>query len=268
MSAKQRAGSPIRRVLGCGAHDRGGPMSSYDEYVKDEKFLAFYNDYQKRYASEIAERDKVMLRLIAEKTAGKGSLLDIGCSTGNLLLHIKRAFPEMALTGGELAESSLTAARANPDLAGIDFRTMDMLDIDGQFDCITANAVAVYFEWEEYEKALASVARALKPGGVYFAFEWLHPHNQEVRIVETCLSHPDGLKYWFRSFDRVSRILDKTGMEEIEFTPFLMPFDIPAPEDKSGDTVTYTERLENGNRISMRGTLYQPWCHMAARKRP
>jgi SAM-dependent methyltransferase len=100
-------------MLGCEPHDKGQPMNSYDEYVKDEKFLTFYNDYQKRYASEIAERDKAMLRLIAEKTSGNGTLLDIGCSTGNLLLHIKRAFPGMKLTGGELAESSLTAARAS-----------------------------------------------------------------------------------------------------------------------------------------------------------
>jgi SAM-dependent methyltransferase len=242
-------------------------MSSYGQYVKDERFLAFYNEYQKRYAGQIAERDKVMLGLIAAKTQGRGALLDIGCSTGNLLLHVKRAFPEMTLTGGELAESSLTAARANPDLSGIEFRTMDMLDIPGQYDCITANAVAVYFEWDEYERALRSVASALKTGGIYIAFEWLHPHNQELRIVETCLSHPDGLKYWYRPYERVSGILGKAGMEKIEFHPFFMPFDIPEPEDKSGDTVTYTEKLENGNRISMRGALSQPWCHMLASKR-
>jgi SAM-dependent methyltransferase len=240
---------------------------SYEKYVKDEAFLAYYNDYQRRYAGQIAERDKVLLGLVAKKTRGQGSLLDIGCSTGNLLLHLKRAFPDLVLTGGELAESSLAAARANSDLAGIEFRTMDMLDIPGQYDCITANAVAVYFEWEEYEQALASVAKSLKPGGSYIAFEWLHPHNQELRIVETCLSHPDGLKYWYRPFDRVSRILDKHGMHDIEFHPFFMPFDIPAPEDTSGDTVTYTKKMDNGNRISMRGALMQPWCHLVARKR-
>ena len=48
-----------------------------------------------------------MLGLIAEKTQGRGAPLDIGCSTGNLLFHIKRAFLEMTLTGGELAGSSL-----------------------------------------------------------------------------------------------------------------------------------------------------------------
>jgi SAM-dependent methyltransferase len=266
-AAADRAGSTIPPVLGCAARRRGSPMTSYDKYVKDENFLAFYNDYQKRYADRIAERDKVMLGLIAEKVHGKGALLVIGCSTGNLLLHIKRAFPEMNLTGGELAESSLTAARASPDLAGIEFRTMDMLDIPGRYDCIVANAVAVYFEWDEYEKALQSIAAALNPGGVYIAFEWLHPHNQELRIVERCLSHPDGLKYWYRPYGKVTRLLDKSGMEDVEFHPFFMPFDIPEPADKTGDTVTYTAKMANGNRASMRGALLQPWCHMVAKNR-
>src|SRR5260221_5865018 len=113
---------------------------SYEKYVKDEAFLAYYNDYQKRYAGQIAERDKVLLGLVAEKTRGQGSLLDVGCSTGNLLLHLKRAFPEMTMTGADLAESSVAAAHANPELAGITFRLMDIIRIEGQYDCITANA--------------------------------------------------------------------------------------------------------------------------------
>jgi hypothetical protein len=47
----------------------------------------------------------------------------------------------------------------------------------------------------------------------------------------------------------------------------MIPIDLPEPEDKSGDPITYTVKLENGNRICMRGSLYQPWCHLVARKR-
>ncbi len=242
-------------------------MTSYDKYVKDENFLAFYNDYQKRYAGEIAERDKVMLGLIAEKTSGKGSLLDIGCSTGNLLLHIKRAFPEMALTGGELAESSLADARANPELAGVEFRTMDMLEIQGQYDCITANAVTYLFRWPEYERAIQSIARALKPGGTFISFDWYHPfEGQDVAITEITEGHPEGLPIHSRSYGRVSRAFTKAGLDAIEFHPFFMPFDIPEPEDKSGTPVTYTVKQDNGNRLSFRGSLYQPWCHVTATK--
>src|SRR5882672_9444997 len=98
-------------------HPQETAMPEYERYVRDEKFLAGYNEYQSKYANEMRESDRVILGLIADH--GRGStLLDIGCSTGNLLRHIKRAFPALALTGGDLAESSLTIARADRELAG------------------------------------------------------------------------------------------------------------------------------------------------------
>lgn len=242
-------------------------MSSYDHYVKDEAFLAYYNEYQKRYASRIAERDKVLLGIIADKTRGAGSLLDIGCSTGNLLLHLKRAFPKLSLTGGELAESSLTDARANRELDGVHFQTMDMLDIPGQYDCIIANAVAVYFGWDEYAAALRSVAKALKPGGVYIAFEWLHPYeDQDLEIVETTVSHPEGLKIHFRPYGKTARAASNAGLADIEFHPFTLPIDLPFP-GYTGDAISYTVPRSDGDRMCFRGALYQPWCHMTAVKR-
>lgn len=33
----------------------------------------------------------------------------------------------------------------------------------------------------------------------------------------------------------------------------MIPIDLPEPEDKSGDPITYTVNLQNGNRICMRG---------------
>jgi SAM-dependent methyltransferase len=242
-------------------------MSAYDKYVKDETFLASYNDYQARYAGQIAERDKIMLGLIADKTGGEGTLLDIGCSTGNLLLHIKRAFPKMRLAGGELAESSLMAARTNSDLAGVDFLTMDMLRIAGQYDCITANAVTYLFEWPEYERAIQSIANALRPGGIFISFDWYHSFaGQDLAIREITPGHPDGIIIHSRSLDRAGRIFNKAGFDEFEPHPFIIPIDLPEPEDKSGDPISYTVKLENGNRICMRGSLYQPWCHLVARK--
>lgn len=240
-------------------------MSSYDHYVNDEKFLNYYNDYQERYAKQIAERDKVMLKLIASATGGQvASLLDIGCSTGNLLLHTKRFFPNLELTGGELAESSLTTARSNPDLAGVNFTTMDMLNIKGQYDVIVANAVAVYFSWEEYEAAMRSVAKALKPGGTYLAFEWLHPYPQDLTIVETSISHPEGLKIHFRPYEKTSAVMRAAGFNSIDFKPFEIPIDIPHnPEEK--DVVTHTEKMDDGERLQFRGALFQPWCHMVAK---
>ena len=39
---------------------------SYKSYVTDDAFLAGYNEYQKKYAKEIRESDKVVLALTRE----------------------------------------------------------------------------------------------------------------------------------------------------------------------------------------------------------
>ena len=73
-------------------------MPEYERYVNDEKFLAGYNEYQSKYANDMRESDRVILALVANHGRG-ASLLDIGCSTGNLLRHIKRAFPSLVSLG-------------------------------------------------------------------------------------------------------------------------------------------------------------------------
>src|SRR5580704_16229199 len=96
---------------------------SYRSYVTDEKFLSEYNSYQRRYAHTMRESDKVLVALvkdIVDRSAGRPlELLDIGCSTGNLLLHIKNMVPSVNLTGGDLALSSIDECRRNPSLAGV-----------------------------------------------------------------------------------------------------------------------------------------------------
>jgi ubiquinone/menaquinone biosynthesis C-methylase UbiE len=235
-------------------------------WINDAGRVADYNAWQKRYAEKMRESDRVLLGLIAANGVGT-SLLDIGCSTGNLLLHLRRAFPQLKLTGGDIVDASLDEARRNPELSSVDLRHMDIMEIDGKYDMIVANAVAVYFDWPDYERALQSVFRALNPGGVYFAWEWLTPHNQDLQIRERCLSNPNGLTYFFRAYSSVGRVLESVGFTDVEFNPFEMPFPLPEPADKSGDTITYTKDMADGRRLAMRGTLAQPWCHLVARKR-
>src|SRR5258708_29268160 len=85
-------------------------------------------------------------------------------------------------------------------------------------------------------------------------------------ITEITEGHPEGLPIHARSYGRVSRTFTKAGLDAVDFHPFFMPFDIPEPEDKSGTPVTYTVKQENGNRLSFRGSLHQPWCHVTATK--
>ncbi|NJL54858.1 MAG: class I SAM-dependent methyltransferase [Leptolyngbyaceae cyanobacterium RM2_2_4] len=245
---------------------------SYQDYVTDEAFLASYNDYQSRYAERIRESDKVIINAINEiiaKNPGKRlSVLDIGCSTGNLLLHLSRLAPGADYLGGDLAESSLKVCRNNVALKGIEFKRLDILELDDdiKYDIVVANAVAVYFTWPEYERCLKSVFNALKPGGTYIVFEWMHPYScQDLTIYESSLGHPGGMRICFRPIQKVNQKLIETGFSKAVFHPFQMPYDLHKPGYEE-EVVSYTETLQSGERLTFRGALYQPWCHMMAYK--
>lgn len=241
----------------------------YDDYVSDEDALRKYDAYQDAYRSKMRESDSVLIDLIA-KTIGAPQfrLLDIGCSTGNLLFHLKNRFPSASLTGGDLAQSSIDKCRADPALAGIAFDILDMCDLAGvaPSDVIVANAVAVYFDWETYARAARSVCAALKPGGTYVAFEWMHPFSvQDITIIETSEWHPQGLKIHFRPMRKVEAVMREAGFCQVEFHPFELPIDLPFG-GYDADVGTYTRKDENGHRMAFRGALYQPWCHLVATK--
>jgi SAM-dependent methyltransferase len=233
------------------------------EYLGNDALMDAYNEYQLKYAVQLRESDRVILDLIAAGSGGKScSILDIGCSTGNLLRHMRRLFPQHSLVGGDLTESSLAEARKT--VPGCQFQTMDILSIEGRYDIIVANAVAFSFDYATYEKVINSVATALNPGGLYIAFEMLHPYA-DLKTMEATKLTPDGLVIYSRNEVRVERILRANGLSQVRFHPFSIPIDLPEPADKS-DLTSHTKRLENGNRLCFRGALYQPWCHMTAVK--
>jgi SAM-dependent methyltransferase len=240
---------------------------TYKDYVKDDKFLADYNDYQRRYADMPSDRDRATIRIISEET-GKSSdafsLLDIGCSTGNFLKHVQGVWPIRGmLTGGDLAESSLFEARAN--VPGVDFRPMDMLAIKGKYDVITANAVCYLFDWRTFTSALTSVYAALEPGGTFSALDWYHIFDQDLEIKETSRSHPNGLTIHSRQWSEVSSLLYKIGFESVRFQPFSMSSPLPMSSESFDDLVSYTMDSD-GELLCFRGVLLQPWCHLIARK--
>jgi SAM-dependent methyltransferase len=242
----------------------------YSKYVSDQSLIANYNEYQKRYRTEPRESDKSTLLMVKNAVSGRNglSLHDVGCSTGNFLYHCRRAFPNVQLFGSDLAIGSIEKCKRDSELAGISFSVADILDLSqhSKVDVVTANAVAVYFDSQTYQRALESVFNALNPRGVYIGFEWIHPFSvQELTIVETSEWNPQGLTFRFRPMKKVEQAMKEAGFESVEFKPFVLPIDLPHP-GHDADVVTYTRRDEHGERLAFRGTLYQPWCHFVARK--
>lgn len=238
--------------------------AAYLDYVTDTEFTDGYLAYQRRYADQPRESDRVLVRLVDEITAGTpgAAVLDLGCSTGNLLRHLLRIRPDLRLTGGDLIASHLDACRTDPELAGVAFREMDALAIGrtAEWDVITVNAVLYLFTPEQLAAALAGVAAALKPGGTLVVFDLFHPFGQELTITEASATHPEGLTLHFRSYRAVGDACAKAGLGEPRITPFRIPIALPRPDDDT-EIISYTVPAADGERLLFRGTLHQPWCH-------
>lgn len=246
---------------------------SYQDYVTDKTFLDEYNSYQAKYAKQMRESDKVLVGLVSDIVAkhdpAKGTLklLDVGCSTGNFLLHLRKLFLQLELTGGDLAESSLEECRANPELNGVAFKILDLLNLPekNEYDIITINAVLYMMEDAQFEIALKNIAGTLKPGGTMIVFDFFHPYPQDLHIIEMSKSHPAGLRLRFRPMATVEATLASSGFADPMFRPFTLPIDLP-PSGGEGDLITYTVPAADGRRLPFRGTLFQPWCHLSATK--
>ena len=98
--------------------------SHYSSYVSDETFLSKYSQYQEKYTHEPRESDKLSIQILKELLGdGDGCrILDVACSTGNFVRHLRRAMPAVTLVGSDLAVSFVDQCRADESLRGIEFR--------------------------------------------------------------------------------------------------------------------------------------------------
>jgi ubiquinone/menaquinone biosynthesis C-methylase UbiE len=240
---------------------------TYKDYVGDEAHMAAYAEYQRKYSHQIRESDRKLIALIARHVGdGRGmTLLDIGCSTGNLLRHLRHTLPQLQLEGADIVASIIAANTEAPDLKGIRFSVLNMLEMpaDRQFDVVVANAALPFFNEEEFERAIENLGRCVKRGGLFAVFDFFHPFDELITVIERSKAHPLGMKSHFRSYIDVRRAVLSAGLEEPEFDPWIIPVDLPRPSDPA-DMTSYTVRLEDGERLLFRGAVYQPWCHMTA----
>lgn len=250
---------------------------AYKDHVTDDPALAdAYAEYQAKYAEQPRESDKRTAQMVLQSLSAmqpldhRPRILDIGCSTGNFLRHLKRLNIEADLAGGDLRAPHIDRCRQDPALAGISFDVMDVTDLpaDRPFDIITANAVNVFFDNDRYGFAMQSIARALRPGGYFIGFEWTHRDAVDLQINEKSEWFPGGVEFWFRSAGATTRALKEAGFDAVAIEPFDIPIDLPKPipgsfEDRN--LVTYTIRTDAG-RMQMRGSINQPWAHIVARK--
>ena len=132
------------------------------------------HDFEEMYTAtppwDIGRPQQPFLAL-ADAGALQGSVLDVGCGTGeHALMAASRG---LDATGVDIAEAAIDSARAKAEERGLDARFLvsDALDLPGlgrQFDTVLDCGLFHIFEDPDRPTFVASLRGVTRPGGRYF----------------------------------------------------------------------------------------------------
>ncbi|MFP5450848.1 MAG: class I SAM-dependent methyltransferase [Thermoleophilia bacterium] len=184
-------------------------------------------------------------RLIASIPAGEyRDVLDVGCGTGFSAVAMADRFGPLRLTGVDASEGMLEQFEAKlagrPDIEAT-LHAADVLDMpvpDGAFDAVICSMA---FHWFPFKgRAMAAMARALKPGGVIAIL--CSGSGGEGEFQHLLARLEPGVPGWVGAFDTLQR--DIPDMEGYLAHAGLEPLDVWMERRiRRADPVAYMERM-------------------------
>lgn len=145
---------------------------------------------------DIASRNTALRSLARYLRDGRGTILEIGCSSGYLLPLIRNNFPRAAVMGADVVKSPLLKlAEKIPDLPLLRF---DLTRCPLPDQCVDAVVMLNVLEHiDKEDAALHQVHRILKPGGILVA---------EVPAGPSLYDYYDQYLRHYRRYDRAALV--------------------------------------------------------------
>lgn len=132
-------------------------------------------------------------KLIQQGCPNATTLLDVACGTGKHLEHLRAYYQ---VEGLDLNAKFLEIARQR--CPRVVFHEANMVDfnLDRSFDVVTCLFTSISYvrTIDKVEKAISSMARHLKPGGMLFVEPWLSPENYWMGTLKVNLVDEPELK--------------------------------------------------------------------------
>jgi succinoglycan biosynthesis protein ExoA len=160
---------------------------TYDTYESGER-TRLWDPRNPGYARLSRDRDAALVELLRRSLPPAGSLLDLGCGTGDLAESARRAGLEPAWTGLDLRGSAVAEAAARFPWARFVEGSADALPFDNaSFDVVVASTLFSSLPSSQLETAAAAeIARVLRPGGwlVWYDLRYDNPRNPDVHGID------------------------------------------------------------------------------------
>jgi ubiquinone/menaquinone biosynthesis C-methylase UbiE len=137
-------------------------------------------------------------RLLAQAAIPAGAaVLDLGCGTGTLAVWAKQAVPDACVTGVDGDPKVLARARAKAERAGVEIRFDEALAHelpygDASFHRVLSSLFFHHLTRRDRGRAIAEVARVLRPGGELHVADWGRPRGLLARAAARSIRWLDG----------------------------------------------------------------------------
>jgi len=147
--------------------------------MKHMDYIYFEEDYYKNKKDMFS----FLIDILKKHTKDNFSLLDLGCSRGELLYHIQNDIPNHSkLFGLDYSEDLINNAKEQDFLNDIDFKVGDAQDfeLDRKFDFIVCAGTVGYFD--SLDNFFKMVQKHLKKGGVALVFHLFNEFDVDVQV--------------------------------------------------------------------------------------
>jgi len=147
--------------------------------MKHMDYIYFEEDYYKNKK----ETFSFLIDILKNYRKDKFSLLDLGCSRGELLYHIKNDLINYSkLSGLDYSEDLIKSAKEQDFLKGIDFHVGDAqnFELNQKFDFIVCSGTVGYFD--SLDELFKMIKKHLNKGGVALVFHLFNELDVDVHV--------------------------------------------------------------------------------------